>query len=50
MIENGTKVTTVHEGEPSEARRSSSEERSESDGGEEKVVATGGTSYRLFRE
>ncbi|MFT4905943.1 MAG: hypothetical protein ACI8UR_002525, partial [Natronomonas sp.] len=39
-----SEVTTVHEGEPSGARRASSDERRESDGGEEKVVATGGTS------
>lgn len=43
-------VTTVHEGEASDASRSSSDERSESDGGERKVVATGGTTYRLFRD
>lgn len=42
-------VTTVHDGEASDASRASSEERSESDGGERKVVATGGTTYRLFR-
>jgi uncharacterized protein (TIGR00369 family) len=43
-------VTTLHEGEASEASRSSSDERGESDGGERKVVATGGTTYRLFRD
>ncbi|MFQ3318734.1 MAG: hypothetical protein ACI80F_000790 [Natronomonas sp.] len=49
-VQKVSEVTTVHEGEPSGARRASSDERRESDGGEEKVVATGGTSYRLFRE
>lgn len=43
-------VTTVYGGEASDASRSSSDERSESDGGERKVVATGGTTYRLFRD
>jgi uncharacterized protein (TIGR00369 family) len=44
-----TEVTTVHGGEPSEARRAPSDEQGESEGGERKVVATGGTTYRLFR-
>lgn len=43
-------VTSVYEAEASGASRGSSDERSESDGSERKVVATGGTTYRLFRD
>lgn len=43
-------VTTAHRAEASSASRGSSDEPSDSDGSKRKVVATGGTTYRLFRD